>query len=105
MADIQSGRKCGAGGVMGQKSKKIVGQAIKDPEKLYGNPGAVLDDGRLTPEDKDRILHSWEEDQLALLRAEDENMTQKDDAPPPEDRLEEIKKAEKDLGEPAQKIR
>lgn len=85
---------------MSHKSQKIVGKAIKDPEKLYKNPGSVVEDGRLTRAEKDAILRSWEQDQLAILRAEEENMTQKNIAPPAVSLLEKIKEAEKDLEGP-----
>jgi len=85
---------------MKQKSEKIVNKAIEDPEKLYKNPESVLGDRRLTRADKDAILRSWEQDQLAILRAEEENMTQKSAAPPALYLLEKIKKAEKDLEGP-----
>lgn len=82
---------------MSQKSEKIVEGAIKDPEKFYKIPESVLLDIRLTQAEKDKILHSWEQDQLALLRAEEENMCQKTGCAPPVDLLEKIKKAEKTL--------
>jgi len=82
---------------MSQKSEKIVEGAIKDPEKVYKIPESVLQDIRLTQTEKDKILHSWEQDQLALLRAEEENMPPKAACPPPIDLLDKIKKAEEIL--------
>lgn len=79
---------------MGRSSKKIIGDAIKDPEKFYKAPESILTDVRLTQAEKDKILHSWEQDQIALLRAAEENMMPRDNGSPPEDMLERIKKAE-----------
>jgi len=53
---------------MGKSPEKIVDEAIRDPEKFYKTPG-VLRDSRLTREEKNKILHCWEQDELALLRA------------------------------------
>ena len=82
---------------MSHKSRKIVDNAIKDPEKFYKTPESVLADSRLTSAEKDQVLHSWEQDQLALLRAEEENMCPKCNCPSPEDLLERVKNAEKIL--------
>lgn len=90
---------------MSHKSKKIVGHAIEDPEKLYKSPESVLADSRLTQAEKDKILHSWEQDQFALLRAEEENMPSKNNAPSPEDMLDKIKKAEKVLEDTESRVK
>jgi hypothetical protein len=82
---------------MGNKSEKIVEQAIKDPEKVYETPESVLKDSRLTRAEKDKVLHSWENDEVALMRAEEENMSSKTCCPAPVEVLEKIKKAEKIL--------
>ena len=84
---------------MGQESQEITDCDCKviDPEKFYKTPEAVLADSRLTQEQKDKILHCWEQDQLALIRAEEENMTMKTDVPLPVEMLEKIKQAEKKL--------
>ena len=82
---------------MVNESKKILENSIQDPEKFYKNPELLLSDKRLTQEQKDKILHSWELDQLALLRAEEENMIQKTNDRPAIDLLEKIKAAEKTL--------
>lgn len=47
---------------------------IKDPERFYKDPESVLADRRLSQADKDKALDSWEQDQLAMLRGEGENM-------------------------------
>jgi hypothetical protein len=86
-------------------SEKVVEKAIKDPAKIYSAPEAVLADDRLTDKEKDKILHSWEQDQIALLRAEEENMVQKDGAPPPGDLLVKVKEAEKILEGDAKEIK
>ncbi len=78
---------------------QIVKKAIKDPQKIYASPKDVLNDERLSAEEKDKILKSWEEDQVALMRAEGENMPQlnEDMRPDPALLLEKIKKAEQTL--------
>lgn len=84
---------------MGQKSRETIDCdcRLDDPEKFYKTPEAVLADNRLTQEQKDKILQCWEQDELALIRAEEENMTAKTDAPLPVEMLEKIKRAEKKL--------
>ena len=90
---------------MGQKSQEITDCdcTLIDPEKFYKTPESVLADTHLTQEQKDKILHCWEQDQLALIRAEEENMTPKTDAPLPVEMLEKIKMAEKKLESAANK--
>ena len=90
---------------MGQKSQEIIDCDCRlgDPEKFYKTPEAVLADNRLTQEQKDKILRCWEQDELALIRAEEENMAQKADAPLPVEMLEKIKQAEKKLETAADK--
>lgn len=63
---------------------------VKDPQ-------AVLRDPRLTQEEKNKILQSLEQDQVALLRAEGENMIPQTNVPSPADLLTKIKKAEQTL--------
>ena len=83
---------------MGRKSEEIIDCMLdRNPEKVYKTPESVLADNRLSQEQKDKILHCWEQDQLALIRAEEENMTRKTDSPVPVEMLEKIKKAEKKL--------
>jgi hypothetical protein len=78
-------------------SKKRFQEAIKDPVKFYGSPKAVLDDEYLNDQDKMKILQSWEVDQIALMRAEEENLSSALSAPSPTELLGKIKKAEKIL--------
>ena len=82
---------------MTTKSEEIVDKAIKDPEKFYKTPESVLSDDRLTQEQKDKILRCWEQDQVAMMRADGENMTQKANASPAVEVLEKVKEAEKVL--------
>jgi len=82
---------------MGSKSEEIIDKATKDPEKFYKNPERILLDNRLTAAEKGKILCCWELDQLALMRAEEENMLSKINAPSPVDLLEKVKAAEKEL--------
>jgi CBS domain-containing protein len=48
--------------------------ALLDPAAVFGSPGEVERDARLSQEDKLAILKSWEEDARELAVAEDENM-------------------------------
>ncbi len=80
-----------------ETSKEIVQKAISDPGKIYGVPEAVLQDERLASDEKKMILHSWEQDEIALLRAADENMPQKDGKDKEGEILRRILKAEEML--------
>jgi hypothetical protein len=77
--------------------EKIVSAAIKDPGKIYESPEEVVADPRLTRDQKGKILHSWEEDEIALQRAEGENMLQPSGEPKSGEILEKVKNAEKIL--------
>jgi hypothetical protein len=84
-------------------AEKVTDSAINDPEKIYKIPESVLLDIRLTRADKDKILRNWELDQLALLRADEENMIQKTGASPAVELLERVKVVKKYLTEAARK--
>jgi len=79
--------------------KKIPGQCVQSPQNVYAKPEDILNDSRLSEEQKMKALKTWEEDQQALLRADDENMpAQKpQNAPAPADMIERIQGAEKKL--------
>jgi hypothetical protein len=47
---------------------------IKDPAKHFRSPREVVADPAFTPEEKRRILDSWELDSRLLSVAEEENM-------------------------------
>jgi hypothetical protein len=70
------------------QSKKTVGNAIKDPKRFYKDTDSVLADRRLSQADKDKALHSWEQDQLAMLRSEGENRYPRSHALSPQEILE-----------------
>ena len=78
---------------MGHKADEIA-ECIINPAKFYKTPEAVLSDNRLTQEQKDQILHCWEQEEIDLMRAEGENMSPKTDTIAPVEMLEKIKKAE-----------
>ncbi len=82
---------------MNNKSEKFAANVINDPGKVYKVPGSIVTDVRLTPNEKDKILCSWEQDQLALMRAEDESMIQRDNTAPAVDTLKKVKEAEQEL--------
>lgn len=50
-------------------------QAMHDPSSAYEKPIDVTEDESLTTEQKIQILKEWEQDALALQRADEENMT------------------------------
>jgi len=72
---------------------------IENPQQFYKTPEDVLADVTLTKAQKDKILRAWEQDELALIRAEEENMTSKTEPLLPVDTLLEIKHAEQTLEE------
>lgn len=51
-----------------------VDEVIKDPTESFASPMAVVEDPRLTAEEKRRILESWAQDAELLSEAESENM-------------------------------
>ncbi|MFZ2507879.1 MAG: hypothetical protein WAW79_05315 [Steroidobacteraceae bacterium] len=51
-----------------------VDDLVLDPTRFYACPKEVLTDGRLSPDQKRRILESWARDAQQLLEAEAENM-------------------------------
>ncbi len=82
---------------MKHDSRNIFCNSTNDTESACRTPESLLADKHLTREEKDRILHGWEQDQIAMLRAEEENMSRKDGAPSPDDLLARVKNAEKIL--------
>jgi hypothetical protein len=51
-----------------------VDAAVIDPAECFAAPTDVLNDSRLTPAEKRRILESWALDARLISQAEDENM-------------------------------
>lgn len=49
---------------------------IQTPEKVFHDPAEVLKASGLSHKDKLKALHNWEQDEKALLVADDENMTE-----------------------------
>lgn len=82
---------------MERKPKGTAEECVLNPEKFYKTPEEVLADKNLTQEQKDKILQCWEQEEIALMRAEEENMSLKTDTPPPVELLDKIKSAEKKL--------
>ncbi|MFP3943641.1 MAG: hypothetical protein ACLFWF_07100 [Alphaproteobacteria bacterium] len=50
------------------------GKAIRDPSAYYRHPQQVLDDDRLTGDQKHRALKTMEADAIELMTATEENM-------------------------------
>lgn len=80
-----------------KKREKIVEKALEHPEEVYRKPSDVLDDKRLKDKDKIRVLDSWEQDEEAMARAEDENMQGGKDEPAHEEMLRRIHTARNKL--------
>lgn len=55
-------------------------EALKDPAGCFGSPGKVVDTPDLTVEQKIEILKRWETDARLLMVAEEENMTEGEEA-------------------------
>ena len=51
-----------------------VDSAVLDPTKYFSRPCEVLDDARLSRDEKRRILRSWALDAELISEAESENM-------------------------------
>lgn len=82
-----------------KKSKKIVEKALDHPEDVYRKPSDVLKDKRLKDKDKIKVLDSWEQDEEAMSRAEDENMASGDNEPAHDEMLRRIHTARHKLDE------
>jgi hypothetical protein len=52
----------------------LLASAIHDPTEVYDSPMDVVNDTRLGPADKKRILDGWHLDALRLSESEAENM-------------------------------
>lgn len=80
--------------------KKKAAKILLAPEKAFRAPDDVVKDAALTEEEKLAVLRNWEDDEKALLRADDENMAGQEGeekSAPPADRLARIKDAESRL--------
>jgi hypothetical protein len=75
------------------------GMARNPDKKHYHSPSEVLNDPQLLDSEKKKILQAWENDEKALLRADDENMARQDGDEPraPAALLASIQKAERKL--------
>lgn len=51
-----------------------IDDAVMDPSRYFSRPAEVLDDPRLTRDEKRRILQSWALDAELISEAESENM-------------------------------
>ena len=54
--------------------KLDVDAAVINPTEWFAAPIEILNDSRLTPDDKRRILESWALDERLISQAEAENM-------------------------------
>jgi hypothetical protein len=81
------------------KREDFMSKALKDPGMLFSDPREVIENPWLTPEQKAKILEVWEQDQVALMRAEDEYMVQNDKRTSAARLLQKIVRAKEDLPE------
>ena len=58
----------------GKESAIELDRILRDPASRYSSPIDVVDDPRLSLEEKLRILRQWERDARSLAVAEEENM-------------------------------
>jgi hypothetical protein len=75
-------------------------QETPNPAEKYGSPDEVLRQSNLTKEQKLKILKDWEDEQKALLRADDENMPAQAETTVqkmPETIIKSIQKAERQI--------
>lgn len=56
------------------RGQSLLAAALSDPTEVFARPMDVVDDARLGPEDKKRILDGWHLDALRLSESEAENM-------------------------------
>jgi len=56
------------------REQDYVGKAKLNPARTFKSPMDVVETNQIKRGDKVAILKSWEADELALLRAEDEGM-------------------------------
>jgi len=64
------------------KANLDVGAAVLDPTRYFSRPAEVLEEGRLSRDQKRRILQSWALDAELIHEAESENMRGRDDDRP-----------------------
>jgi ABC-type lipopolysaccharide export system ATPase subunit len=60
---------------MVHRNEPRVDSAIHDPSEVYASPMDVVNDVRLAPAEKKRILEGWHLDALRLSESEAENMS------------------------------
>ena len=58
-----------------QKVDKIFQQALLDPTEVFSSPEEVIENKKLSKEQKLTILDRWKYDAISLNVAEEENMT------------------------------
>lgn len=78
-------------------SKDLCDSSIKDPHRYFKHPHDVVCDCRLDADQKERILSSWEQDEMLLLTAEEENMTEPKGGSKAAALLQAIRKAREEL--------
>lgn len=59
---------------MALRGQSLLAAALSDPTGVFARPMDVVEDARLSPEDKKRILDGWHLDALRLSESEAENM-------------------------------
>ncbi len=81
------------------RKEDVMSKALKDPGMLFSDPQEIIQNPWLTVDQKNKILEVWEQDQIALMRAEDEYMVQNDKKTSAAKLLQKIVRAKGDLPE------
>jgi hypothetical protein len=82
---------------MSFRSVKILGSVMRKTAEAYDTPETVLMDPALTADEKKRVLCDIEQDEMEMLRAEEENMGSKNGVSIDGELLERVKNAERIL--------
>jgi hypothetical protein len=74
---------------------------VEDPATHFDKPDDVVHDVKLSLDEKQKALNTWEQDARQLLTASSEGMTGGEEGTPPDDhnRLGEVARAKDKIGE------
>ena len=77
------------------------GATIDNPATIFENPSDVLDDSKLSHEEKKKALNAWEQDARQLMTASNEGMPGREEGLDPDDhhRMAEVVRAKEAIGE------
>ena len=72
---------------------------IASPETLYDTPDDLVEDKKLSRDDKKQALETWEQDARQLLTASNEGMPAKREGIDKGDQLGQVQRAKEKIGE------